>query len=175
MGTLTAQILVGSPHPNHGGITPTHYLFLSENSRPAWILTYENIFNAGRRNAGKITWIPTTENMLEDALLMIAVHVSKNHEIIKLAKGFNDEIDGDQIELYSALHDAQRKQLYLKCQSIPDFPKVVISVFRSSTIENQLRILKQYKMDVEVCRVVYSRLYSSWGNNIRVEGSLGKM
>lgn len=33
MATFTAQILVGSPHPNHGGINPTYSLFLSENSR----------------------------------------------------------------------------------------------------------------------------------------------
>ena len=35
MATLTPQILVGIPHPNHGGINPSHFLFLSENNRPA--------------------------------------------------------------------------------------------------------------------------------------------
>ena len=38
MATITAHILVGSAHPNHGGILRTHSLFLSENSRPAWTL-----------------------------------------------------------------------------------------------------------------------------------------
>ena len=31
MASLTAQLLIGSPHPNDGGIIPSHYLFLSEN------------------------------------------------------------------------------------------------------------------------------------------------
>jgi len=48
MGTLTAQFLVGKTHPNHGGINPTHYLFLSENSRPVFTLLKENIY-ADRR------------------------------------------------------------------------------------------------------------------------------
>lgn len=41
MAAYTAQALVGQAHPNHGGITPTHRLYLSENSRPAWILLPE--------------------------------------------------------------------------------------------------------------------------------------
>jgi hypothetical protein len=38
MGTFTAQILIGNNHRYGGGIIPSHAVFLSENSRPAWIL-----------------------------------------------------------------------------------------------------------------------------------------
>ena len=38
MGTLTAQMLVGSPHPQFGGILPSHTLYLTKNDRPAWTL-----------------------------------------------------------------------------------------------------------------------------------------
>lgn len=36
MGSYTAQILVGSRHPHHGGLSPdlTAQIFLTENSRP---------------------------------------------------------------------------------------------------------------------------------------------
>lgn len=88
MATLTAQILVGSPHPNHDGLNPSHYLFLSENDRPAWVLVHQNIFEEQKTDVGKITWIPTVENMLEDALLMVAIYIQKNHEIIEMAKSF---------------------------------------------------------------------------------------
>ena len=71
MGTFTAQILVGTPDLYHGGIIPTHYLFLSENDRPAWILEDKS----GSQN---VVWVPTIEDILEDALLMIAVHVCKD-------------------------------------------------------------------------------------------------
>lgn len=172
MATLTAQILVGSPHPNHDGINPTHFLFLSENDRPAWVLVGQNIFQEERSSFHKITWIPTVENMLEDALLMIAIHVCKNREIIEQAKGFSAKIQTDRIEMYSDLKESQRKQLYQEARQITDFPKVIVSVFRGSTIEKHLSLLEQYKMDVEVCRISYSRLYSSWTNDTRVEGSL---
>jgi hypothetical protein len=47
MASFTAQILVGSAHPYNGGIIPTHFLFLSENDRPAWILVPENVDSKG--------------------------------------------------------------------------------------------------------------------------------
>ncbi len=172
MATLTAQILVGGPHPNHDGINPTHYLFLSENHRPAWILVDQNIFQGKQLGHSKITWIPTVENMLEDALLMIAIHVRKNREIIEHAKDFCSEIQTDRLELYSVLEESQLKQLYQECRAITDFPKLIVSVFRRSTIEKQLPLLEEYKMDVEICRVNYSRLYSSWTKDTKIEGSL---
>ena len=49
MGTVTAQILIGSPHPNDGGIIPSHYLFLSENDRPSWSLVGANIFQENEK------------------------------------------------------------------------------------------------------------------------------
>jgi len=172
MATLTAQILVGSPHPNHDGINPTHYLFLSENDRPAWILVDQNVFPEERSSVSRITWIPTVENMLEDALLMVAVHISKNREILEMAKVFSIDIESNDVELYSSLNESQRNTLYQKCREILEFPKIIISVFRGSTIERQLSILKQYKMDVEVCSPIYSRLHSSWSGKNRIEGSL---
>ncbi|RKZ30120.1 hypothetical protein DRQ33_08150, partial [bacterium] len=134
MATLTAQILVGRPHPNHGGINPTHYLFLSENDRPAWMLFDQNIFRKERQGYSKITWIPTVENMLEDALLMIAIHILKNREIVEMAKGFSSKIESKRVELYSNFNESQRNMLYQKCREISDFPKIIISVFRGSTI-----------------------------------------
>jgi len=172
MATLTAQILIGKPHPNHDGINPTHYLFLSENDRAAWVLVDQNIFQEEQTSFPKITWIPTVENMLEDALLMIAIHVCKNREIIEHAKGFCAKIQTDRIEMYSDLEESQRKQLYQECRAITDFPKIILSAFRGSTIEKHLSLLEQYKMDAEVCRVSYSRLYSLWTNDTRIEGSI---
>lgn len=172
MGTMTAQILVGRPHPNHDGIEPTHHLFLSENSRPAWVLVPQNIFGEDRTTQNKITWIPTVESMLEDAFLMIAIRIKKNHEIIELAKSFYNSTQSDKLELYKHFSDSQRKLLYEKCRQLSDFPKIIISVFRNSTIQGQLQIIGQYKMDVEVCCPTYSRLFSVWSKETKIEGSL---
>jgi hypothetical protein len=172
MATFTAQILVGSPHPNHGGIDPTYSLFLSENSRPAWILV-DPYPDSGPRNS-RIVWIPTLENMLEDALLMITVYVCKDDGILELIKGFGIGIESDTIEMYSDTTESQRRQLYERCREIPRFPKIVISVFKESSVgKRQLSLLENYTMDVEVCTPIYSRWYSHWRDETRAEGSLG--
>ena len=172
MGTLTAQILIGSPHPNNDGIIPSHYLFLSENSAPSWSLVKENVDNEDKNKYPNIVWLPTVENMLEDGLLMVAAHVLKNHEILEMAKDYTNQIESKRLELYSDLDDGQRNNLYQKCRELSKFPKLIISVFRSSSIETQLAVLEKYDMDVEVCAPIYSRLYSEWQNETRIEGSL---
>jgi len=172
MGSLTAQIIVGSPHPNHDGINPTHFLFLSENSRPAWTLVEQNVFEPNRAQERGTTWVPTIEGALEDALLMIAVHVAETPELVEQALSFNAKILGPWVELPSELTQEQRAQLIQQCRSMPNFPKIVVSVFRGSLLMRQLPVLGSYRMDVEVCRVGYSRLYSSWRREAKVEGSL---
>ena len=172
MATLTAQILIGSPHPNDDGIIPSHYLLFSENSAPSWELVEANINQVNNEKLPKIVWIPTAENMLEDGLLMAAIHVLKNQEILEMAKDYTIKIESERLEIYSDLDEEQRNKLYKKCREFSEFPKLIISVFRSSSIERQLAILEKYKMDVEVCTPIYSRLYSRWKNETRIEGSL---
>ena len=177
MGTFTAQILVGRSHPYDGGIIPSHYLFLSENGRSAWILLPQNIsiFREGRfreRRRG-IVWIPTPENMLEDALLMIAIHVCRNQEVIDIAKRFYPEIDRlSRLELCSEIERSGLEQLYQKCREVVAFPKLAVSVFSSSSIQSKLSVLEKYNMEVEVCVLVYNRWYSCMAKKMYVEGSL---
>lgn len=178
MGTLTAQILVGSPHPNHDGIEPSHYLFLSENSRPAWVLVSQNIyihptvFDDTPRLSSPIVWIPTVKNMLEDAILMIAYYIVRNPDIRRLAESFTDMRKAHRQELFRMFSDDQRLQLYECCRKIKHFPKLIVSVFRYSTIERQIGILDQYQMDIEVCMACYSRLYSVWNKELEIWGVL---
>jgi hypothetical protein len=172
MGSFTAQILVGRPHPNHDGINPTHYLFLSENSRPSWVLVTGNILSSKSRERLRITWIPTLENMLEDALLMIAIHILKNENIIKLAESFNSKSCSNRFELYSDLTKEQRDALYVECKLIEHFPKIMISVFKGSHVKFNLPILEEYDMEVEVCSHTYTRLYSRWTDKTSITGKL---
>ena len=172
MATLTAQILIGEPHPFKDGIIPSHYLFLSENSQPSWKLVGTNIFKVNNKKFPEIAWNPSVEDMLEDGLLMIAIHILKNKEIIKMAKDFSSKIDSEYLALYSELNTKQRNMLYQKCRELSCFPKLIISVFRSSTIEKQLAVLEKYRMEVEVCTTTYSRLSPGLAKNERIEGSL---
>jgi hypothetical protein len=167
MASVTAQILIGSPHPDHDGIIPTHYLFLSENDRPAWILVGQNVFDEEDTTRHKKVWIPTLEDALEDALLMVALHVMRSPAVLEQAIGYDDRIEWDRVELYADLKQVQRRGLHRVCRTLTDFPKLAVSVFQGSLITAQLPVLEEYAMDVEVCLVAYSRLKSSPAGAIR--------
>jgi len=171
MATFTAQILVGDPHPNDDGITPSHYLFFSENDSCAWVLVPENVFRHNLKYK-TILWLPTIENTLEDAFLMIAVHVQKSKEVIRLAKSFVPGIETQpRFEVYHYLNDSQLRELYGMCREATDYPKLILSVFSGSHIRRQLGIVLRYRMDIEVLYPHYSRLFSPWSGRTHVEGA----
>lgn len=171
MGTYTAQIIVGTGHPNHDGIAPSHYLYLAESSRPAWVLVPDN--SGGSQTVEtKVTWIPTLENTLEDALLMIAIHVVKDEGIIRAAQEYFSSKENNWVVVYEDVSPEQRKQLYQMCRELENTFKLVLTVLRGSMLADQLKVLEQYRMDVEVCTPSYVRLYSRWLEQTRLEGEL---
>lgn len=170
MGSYTAQILVGSGHPNGGGVIPSHLLFLSENSRPAWILTA--LVPDDQEGSKTITWIPTLEHILEDALLLISVYVLKEPEICALAKEAFADRDLSRVTLYDDIQPEKLQALRVRCRSLDMKYKLVITVCDSSSIGRDLSALAHYGMDVEVCTPKYVRFYSEWRNEIVEQGSL---
>ncbi len=174
MGTITAQIIVGKPDLYHGGINPTHFLFLSENDRPTWILVEENISaGQGKPRQPRVVWIPTVEGILEDAFLMIGLHIIKDKELIKEAKplfknkplikiSLDKDIDKADLIL---LHN-RNKEVIAKFNA-----KMIISSFHGSSILKHLRLVKEYQMDNEVCVPKYRRS-TSWENEVIIEGEL---
>jgi hypothetical protein len=172
MGTITAQLLIGEAHPNHGGIYPTHVLYLSENSRPYWILTEHNILVESSRNQKPIIWIPTVENMLEDALLMISCYVMKNPNIsVTVSQNLNKRKE-TWVQLYEAFEKEELARLYAVNRESSARYKLVMNVFEGSTILHQLKVLEKYGMEVEVTLPVYSRSFSMWSNQMMIKGSL---
>lgn len=170
MGTFTAQILIGLGHPYHDGIEPSHRLYLSENTRPSWILVPETL--GGGPAGNKVTWIPTLENTLEDALLMIGIHVVRDSVLVELASQFIRSQENNWVVMYEDVEPEHLELLYQHCRTLENTFKLVVTVLRGSSIEDQLKVLADYKMDVEVCRPDFVRLYSKWLEQTRVEGEL---
>ena len=152
MASFTAQILVGSAHPYNGGIIPTHFLFLSENDRPAWILVPENVDSKG--TIEKVTWIPSVEYILEDALLMIAIHVVKDRGIRQLADTISKNILTDWVE-FEDVRDQDMEKLYQNCRTIDFGRKVVVTILEGSSIQDAASVLENYKLEAEVCPSTY--------------------
>ncbi len=168
---MTAQILVGRAHQNHGGINPSHYLFLSENSRPAWVLVPQNIFTESRENESKkITWIPTLEYMLEDALLMIGLYVLEDEKLCDLAEKYFKDFKAKRVALYDDIREEDRKHLYQECRKLDYDFKIVITTFDSKRFN--FKFLEEYSMDLSICTPDYRRWYSVWDKEVHIKGSL---
>ena len=110
--------------------------------------------------------------MLDDALLMIALHVVEDPKIVNAALSYNMEILGREFNVHDGLTEEQQQHLYSMCREMENWPKLIISVFKGSYIKRFLPILKAYPMDMEICQVTYSRLYSSWAQDTYEDGVL---
>ena len=158
--------MVGKPDFLHNGIYPTHCLMLYENDRPVWVLT--PTLKSPTENIKKTVWIPTVEHMLEDALLMIGIHVVKDKELTHLANKFFKHRGRNQIWLYDDISKDDLKKLREVCKKVlPKYNlKIVVAITLDSTILRQIGNLKDYKIECEVCTTRFRRGRKGWGGEI---------
>ncbi|NLO72159.1 MAG: hypothetical protein GX102_14695 [Porphyromonadaceae bacterium] len=156
MATITTTIFIGQSHPNHGGISPTHIILLTENSRPS--LTLRSM----EGDQKPITIIPTIENMVDDIYLMIAVYVLKK---IKTRKELYNEKNES---LYEIFDEDSRKSMYR--QVMTDLQKlnmkIVFNLLDGSNLIHQIEKIKQYPVDFEITKPFIVREYSPWQNKV---------
>lgn len=173
MATFTAQLLIGSKHSYDGGmINISHSLYLSENSRPAWVLSPTDLINEQEQKQPNITWIPTLENMLEDALLMIGIYVLKEKNLITLSQKYFKNLNKNFIELYGDIQSDHLHELYKQARLIESCHKIIVSVFQGSSLIKQLPVLKNYQNDIEVCQSIYLKEYSLWSKQFEERGDI---
>jgi hypothetical protein len=110
--------------------------------------------------------------MLEDALLMVALHVWKDEKLIQMAKQFFQKDKTNHILLYEDIDAKALDLMRERTRQLDGCGKITISVFRGSTVHNQVPVLKEYQMDVEVCMPIYVREYSVWTKQTQSIGSL---
>jgi len=185
MASMTAQLVVGHSDMYHGGIYPTHIVWLSENSRPAWVLEAAMRDSSGAPGADpkdqdqptwtqeRVTWVPSApEHILEDGLLLIALHVLRDESVLELAKSRLPALfEGEWLDLTKLEADAL-SELREQCSRSELAYKLIVTVLGGSALEEQLPILEQFPMEVEVCTVSYSRLSGIWSNEVEARGSL---
>lgn len=169
MATVTAQLTVGTAHPNDGGVIPTHLLQLHENSKPRWTLTALQ----ADVPAALASWVPSRpETILADGLLMAVLLVVQDAAVQALAP---DALKGeDEVVLGEAVDAAVLEKLHAACRSSKTRFKVVFTALEGSTLHQQLGQLAGYCMDLEVCVPVFSRCYSESRGETVVRGSLAE-
>lgn len=171
MASITAAILIGSSPTSNDGIVPTHSLFLSENSRPALILS--RLDKDDKRVEDDVIWIPTIDNLMEDIMLMISINVLKDMDLKDRFIRLRGKESG-QVELASLNQDGLQGLYGLNkgCLDSNNNFKIIFSVFDGSTLQRQLAKLKDYSMDIEVCPSSYIRQYQPWQDKIYKKGNL---
>ncbi|WP_241243540.1 hypothetical protein [Caldicellulosiruptor changbaiensis] len=181
MGTVTCSVLVGTSHQNHSGIIPEYILNLWENDKPAWVLrkiSQRNDFEDDKKNTtdSTIVWIPTLENMFEDALLMIGIYVIRDKKLVELAEKYFKKDLSKKLMLYGDIDQENLKKLYETCRKITANYKIVVSILDYSSItKEKLRCLQDYSMDVEILKTIYKREFSVWANRQEIRGSLEEL
>ncbi len=161
MSTTTAIILIGHPHPNHGGINPTHVIQLTENSRAALILRSVD------GNDDPCLMIPTLDNTIDDIYLLIATHV------LRVLKPARDIVNPGGESMYDLFTDIERTALYaetLEALQHTQF-KVVFNIFQGSHLLRQLEHINRYPADVEITTPYLTKEYSHWTGEVTVKTS----
>ena len=158
-------ILVGGGCQYHGGIRPTHMLTFRENGREMLFLRDLTRDPRNGEPQPDVVWITSRDRIMENALLLIALHVCDLPQLKDEAARFaglrpTPEIDlsgcGDSQEL-GALHELCRQLFPPRC-------KLVITVCDQSAAREHLVVLRNYSMEVEVCTPEFQRLWNMWSN-----------
>ena len=145
----TAQILLGGPvETMMDRFTPLYVIYSAENSQPSFSLNATSIHQGDADDFDQVIWVPTLENTLEGALLMIAIYLHKDQTIIKTAEKYIEI--SNKVECYDIPEDG-RKELYglLKNYGFKDY--IIFSIFEGSLLSNQIDRLSNYEVDGEVC------------------------
>jgi len=165
MATLTAHFLIGENHPNHWGVIPYAQLSLFENDKPSYVLSPLIM----KKNAKSVCWVPTLEHMLDDGLLMIAVHFMRAFSLSDIAKKNYRASKGKPFEIYEDMDPTTHEDLIVAMRLLPDFPKLVITILEGSSLRDHVSNIKNYSMDVELCFAGYKRNLSMWTEGTHIE------
>ena len=175
MSAVTSVILVGHANPYHGGNRSFAEIDLDEGSRPALVLRWTAPTRRGAPEVfRKFTMIPTLEHMLDDSILMIAYAVCRHSKIFpkinRITK--NAPLESHRLTMADDFTPKQREDLYAAAKEIDDLPKATWCLFDGTSIKPSMSHLKDYRLECEATRSVYSRSYTNFTDTWDVKGKL---
>ncbi len=173
MPVITAQIFAGSAHPNEDGgiLEGFQFIQLFEGSKPYWQMSIDP------SKGTKFTWIPEkVDSILADGILMAFLHVFHAAETESLAKREPQLNSPGRLFLNENLPPEYLQDLRSSYKSNKEITnpnrKIILCVFRGSSIVNQVSLMRDIDATCEVLQPAYSRLYSPWSDDITTAGQL---
>lgn len=154
----SAARVATASEPSVQGRHPTHVLWLSVNGRPGWLLE-----PTGRELSGGPTseregdnpspwaeeatvWIPSAEHLLDDAILLMAVHVLRDDSVLARVRErfpslteIRSPFEDEPIEL-EKLREGDLAELRERCREIDVDAKLVVTVLEGSSLETHFPI-----------------------------------
>lgn len=167
MAAVTALIQIGNPHPNDGGLRSFSRVQLEEGDRPA--LIFKSLTREIPPNP--TVMIPTIENTLEDALVMIAYVLGLNREITDMVTAARAGHAGNHLEMYEAFDQESRNRLYRLLAdpaNAKTWPYLGFGVYRDSMLTKQVERLHALPFDYELLLSVRGRRHTHWGPEPKV-------
>ncbi|GAA4106204.1 hypothetical protein [Zhongshania borealis] len=166
MATYSAQILIGTGHPNDGGISHDYNsLKLAEGDSIAWIAIKD-----GRRHV----WLPRNVcTVLEDGLLMAAaLYMDDSDSGQTLSKLILDSTGTTKFNRVS-LSDYPRisftetfnklsDELNTDAKTHQKRLKMIFTIFNGSALNRQIDQISSLGCDVEILTTSYIKEYSPW-------------
>lgn len=173
MSAVTSIILVGSSHPNDGGIRPALTIHLEEGSRPALVVQSRVPVSRDGRMPRLLTMIPTLEHMLDDSILLAAYACGYK----PVVEAINEITGGahrrtNYLSMYDDFTQEQRQALYGILKVTTELPKITWCLFQESGLKTSLAHLEDYQFECEVTQSTYVRQYSQWKGGWESTGSL---
>lgn len=172
MSACTCYAMIGRASREGEGLRATHTIRLIEGSQPAWKLEIPALLEEGKP-AREIMWIPSLEHMFEDLIVMFGIHLIKTPELLDVAAEAGVDLMGNRVTI-NGLPDELRKALYAAARAVDGDFKLALMIFEGSHLyrPRALSVLKEFVMDVEICRMTYKRVRTAWSDSVCEEGAL---
>lgn len=134
---------LGSDH-----LSPTHLLVLSENDRATWELQ-----TIGQGSPQKpVTWIPQSPStFVHDAMLMLAVHVFEDEQILEPASRSIRDVGANRLDLNMPDRSTELMPLYELCRRTSWRCLMVVTVLSHSWLRDVLDDFREYPFRVRIC------------------------
>lgn len=183
MSTCLAEVIFGHNDRDHGGILFNHRISVYENSVTRLVFE-KKPSRDGKPGTLDAIWIPNPKYLLECCILMAALYGTdlKNLKemvdlvIPKQENKFDINLcDVEESKLLELFEESKRivsPQVWTNKHGHSLRWKFVFALFQGSSLEQEIRKILDYDIDIEVVKSVFNRHYSEWSQGISEWGAL---
>lgn len=165
------HILIGSSHPNDGGIEPSHLLEIVDGGRQRWRLRALGGTHAPVE--GPVCWDVDPDHVLEDLRVLVALFVVEDPDAVAFARRLSPQLFDPSVDedVLTADQWSELRQVVWKLGQ-GGLPALMVTTDSGPDLPGWMSGLHGWPGDVVVCAPTYSRWRSPWDGEEHVEGAL---